>query len=179
MLAWLTVFGAVVAMAFVLRRLPRVRWGPALVVGALALAAHLLDYLVTLYITPDLALEANPLWRIAVRAFGLWPAKVYAFTGKVGLSVFSAQLFAWFLSRPRATLQRGPSGFFTMAAPKASNLAPFFAFSFALFGPYFFYITAYNWLGFTESPWYEKVPSPPLAIALYFAGVGVAYWRVK
>jgi len=166
-------------MALVLRRLHRVRWRGAVIVGLLALAAHLADYFVTLYITPDLVLEANPIWRIAIRSFGLTAAKVYAFTGKVGLSVLSAQLFAWFVSRPRAELQRGPSGFLTLAKPKVSNIAPFFAFSFALFGPYFFYITAYNWLGFVDSPWYEKAPSPPLAIVLYFTALGITYWRVK
>jgi hypothetical protein len=179
-LAWVVVFSSALAMGVVLKRRENVRWGPALFIGALALAAHLADYFVTLHITPGLELEANPLWRVAVRSFGLAWAKAYAFSGKVLLSVLSAQLFAWWSSIPRGVqLTRSKTGFLTATRPKMSNIAPFFAFSFALFGPYFFYITAYNWLGFVESPLYEKAPSPPLAIALYFVGVGVAYWRLR
>lgn len=175
-LAWVTVAGAVVAMAVVLGRKPAVRFWPAAVVGLLALAAHLLDYFVTLHITPDLKLEANPLWRVAVTAFGLGPAKLYALSGKVLLSVLSAQLFAWYLATPKPVTM---ASFLSAQRPQLGSLARFFAFSFALFGPYFFYITAYNWLGFVESPWYDRVPSPPLAIPLYFVGVGIAYWRLK
>jgi hypothetical protein len=166
--AWVSVFAGAVAMGLVLRGRP-VRWGPALVVGGLALAAHLLDYFVTLYITPGLQLEANPLWRSAIRAFGLPVAKVYALSGKVLLSVLSAQLWAWYQVTPApAVVQR----------VSFKRIARLFAASFALFGPYFFYITLYNWLGFVESPWYERLPSPPLAIALYFAGV-IAVIRVR
>lgn len=181
-LAWVTVAAAVVAMAVILRRgsVARERepgrWRSALIVGGLALAAHLADYFVTLHITPDLELEANPLWRIAVRAFGLGPAKLYALSGKVLLSVLSAQLFAWYLTVPKP--QRA-EGFLSASRPDFVSVARFFAFAFALFGPYFLYITAYNWLGYVESAWYERAPSPPLAIPLYFVGVALAYWRLR
>lgn len=165
--AWVTVFGGAVAMGLVLKG-RALRWTPALVVGVLALAAHLLDYFVTLHITPGLQLEANPLWRSAIRAFGLGPAKLYALSGKVLLSVLSFELFAWFLITPKVT------------TPEFSwkRVARLFAFSFALFGPYFFYITLYNWVGYVESPWYERLPSPPLAILLYFAGVAAGWVQV-
>ncbi len=183
-LAWVTVAGAVAAMAVVLGRRANGagrerepgRLRSALIVGALALVAHLADYFVTLHITPDLELEANPLWRIAVRAFGLGPAKLYALSGKVLLSVLSAQLFAWYLTVPKP--QRA-EGFWSASRPDFTSVARFFAFAFALFGPYFLYITAYNWLGYVESAWYERAPSPPLAIPLYFVGVAIAYWRLK
>lgn len=175
-LAWGVVAASVVAMAAVLRAKPSVRWAPALAVGAAALVAHLMDYFVTLHITPDLELEANPLWRIAVRSFGLQAAKAYALSGKVLLSVLSAQLFAWYLGVPKPV---SDAAFLSAKKPELQSLTRFFAFSFALFGPYFLYITAYNWLGFVESPWYERAPSPPLAIPLYFLGVGIAYWRLK
>ena len=175
-LAWVTVAAGVGAMGLALRGKPGVRWGPALAVGLAALIAHLADYFVTLHITPDLALEANPLWRIAVRALGLGLAKVYALSGKVLLAVLSAQLFAWYLATPKPAQT---AAFLSAQKPELKSLARFFAFSFALFGPYFLYITAYNWLGFVESPWYERAPSPPLAIPLYFLGVGIAYWRLK
>jgi hypothetical protein len=159
--AWVTVFAGAVAMVFPLRG-RALRWKPALAVGLLALAAHLLDYFVTLYITPDLALEANPLWRSAIHAFGLSAAKVYALSGKVLLSVLSFELFAWFLATPPPPVT---------GAVSFKRLARLFAGAFALFGPYFFYITAYNWLGYVESPWYGRFPSPPVAIAVYFAGI--------
>jgi hypothetical protein len=165
--AWVSVFAGAVAMGFVLRG-RRLRWAPALAVGGLALAAHLLDYFVTLHITPGLQLEANPLWRSAIRAFGLPFAKAYALSGKVLLSVLSFQLFAWYqLTPPPPVVSR----------VSWKRIARLFAGSFALFGPYFFYITLYNWLGFVESPWYERLPSPPLAIAVYFAGVLVLIRR--
>jgi len=170
-------------MAAVLKRQAHIRWVASMVVGAIALSAHLLDYFVTLAISPTLELEANPLWRIAIAGLGLPYAKAYAFTGKVLLSVLSAEFFAWYLAvrqrpEPDGEAVSGAS-FLSIRRPRFARMTPFFAFSFALFGGYFFYITAYNWLGYLESPWYPRLPSPPLAIALYFAGVGVAYWSVR
>lgn len=70
--AWATVFLAAIGLAVVLRgRSLRGVLVPALIVGVVGLAAHLLDYFVTLRISPDLAMEANPIWRIALDHFGL------------------------------------------------------------------------------------------------------------
>lgn len=52
----------------------------------------------------------------------------------------------------------------------------FFAFAFALFGPYFFYITFMNLSGDTEL--YEQLPSPPVAIVIYFVGVTAGYFAL-
>lgn len=186
--AWLTVFGGAIALGLILRSVnTRGVWPAALIVGTLGLAAHLLDYFVTLRITPDLAMEANPIWRVVIDNFGLGFARVYGLTGKLLLSVLSAQLFAWHLSH-RASLfphsAKGPLDFVQQlgrGAPRLGNIRSFFAFAFALFGPYFFYITLMNVVGASESDWYERLPSPPVAILLYFAGVTAAYfgsmWR--
>ncbi len=182
-LAWVTVFGASVAMALVLRHIPlRPVLVRASIIGALGLLAHLLDYFVTLDITPDLSLEANPLWRVIIDSFGLTLAKVYGLSGKVLLSVVSFELFAWHLSH-RATLFPPSASSFGefvrglgVGAPRLGNVRSFFAFAFALFGPYFFYITALNLAGDRAPDIAEQLPSPPVAIALYFSGVIAAYF---
>lgn len=186
--AWLAVFGGAIVLGLILRTVDtRGTWPLALAIGALGLSAHLLDYFVTLRITPDLSLEANPLWRVIIDRFGLGFARVYGLTGKVLLSVLSTQLFAWHLSH-RASLfpvaATGPLDFIKqlgLGAPRLGNIRSFFAFSFALFGPYFFYITGMNVIGALESPWYERLPSPPIAILGYFALVTAGYfasmWR--
>lgn len=182
-LAWVTVFGAVVAMTFVLRHVSlRPVLLRAAIIGALGLLAHLLDYFVTLDITPDLSMEANPLWRVIVDHFGLGIAKAYGLSGKVLLSVVSFQLFAWHLSH-RATLFPASASSFGefvrtlgTGAPRLGNVRSFFAFAFALFGPYFFYITALNVAGDRAPAVAERLPSPFVAIALYFVGVIAAYF---
>jgi hypothetical protein len=201
--AWLTVFGGAIALGLILRRVDtRGVWPAALGVGGLGLTAHLLDYFVTLKITPDLSMEANPIWRVVIDNFGLWVARVYGLSGKLLLSVVSTQLFAWHLAH-RASLfptketktfsefvrqlgQGAPGlgnirSFPSSGRGAAGRLASFFAFAFALFGPYFFYITFMNVTGAAESELYERLPSPPVAILVYFAGVIAAYfgsmWR--
>lgn len=187
-LAWVTVFSASLAMFFVLRsvrlRDVAVRAG---VVGFLALTAHLLDFFVTLDITPDLSMEANPLWRVIIDAFGLTIAKAYGFTGKVLLSVLSFQLFAWHLAHRASLFPATASSFgefvrkLGVGAPRLGNVRSFFAFAFALFGPYFFYITLMNVTGDRAPELYGRLPSPPVAIAIFFVGIIAAYfvtmWR--
>lgn len=186
--AWVTVFAGAIVLFVILRGTDtRGVWPWALGVGSLGLLAHLLDYFVTLRITPDLTLEANPLWRVIIDRFGLTIARAYGLSGKVLLSVLSAQLFAWHLSHRASLFPRTASGPLEFVrelgrgAPRLGNIRSFFAFAFALFGPYFFYITAMNVAGALESPWYERLPSPPVAILGYFALVTGAYffsmWR--
>lgn len=182
--AWVTVFGGAIAMALVLRRRDMARcWVPAAVVGGLGLVAHLLDYFVTLRITPDLSMEANPIWRIAVHHFGLTIAKAYGLTGKLLVSVLSFELFAFYLSQRRELFPDRADGFADFvrrfgkagARGKVANIASFFSFSFALFGPYFFYITFMNASGEDEAL-YARLPSPPVAIAAWLVLVGAAYF---
>ena len=74
--AWASVFLGALAMGAVLRRRDLADCRPkALAVGGVGLLAHLLDFGVTLRITPDLAMEANPIWRIVIDRFGLAVAK--------------------------------------------------------------------------------------------------------
>ncbi len=54
------------------------------------------------------------------------------------------------------------------------NLVNFFGFSFALLGPFFFYVALLN--GLIESPIYLRFPAMPLVLALYLGGVVVAYF---
>jgi len=187
-LAWVTVFAASVGMGFVLQRTSLrpfvLRAG---LVGGLALCAHLLDFFVTLDITPDLSMEANPLWRVIIDGFGLTIAKGYGFTGKVLLSVLSFQLFAWHLAHRASLFPPSADSFgefvkkVGVGAPRFGNVRSFFAFAFALFGPYFFYITLMNVTGDRAPALYGQLPSPPVAIAVFFVGVIASYfvtmWR--
>jgi hypothetical protein len=185
--AWLTVFLGAIGMALVLRRRDlKGCLAPAAVVGALALAAHLLDYAVTLRITPDLSMEANPIWRIVIDRLGLAIAKAYGLSGKILVSVLSFELYAFYLSQRRELLPARADGFRDFVARlgkdagRLANVRSFFAFAFALFGPYFFYITFMNLSG-DDEVFYEKLPSPPVAIVAYFSAVTAAYfaaaWR--
>lgn len=190
-LAWLTVFVGAIAMARVLQRY---RWRsvvvPAGILGAACLAAHLLDYFVTLKISPSLAMEANPIWRIVVERWGLMPAKLYGLTGKLLLSVLGFQLFAFYLLQRSELFPESFSGFadfwrrFGATAGvrrriEWRRLASFFAFSFALIGPFFFYVALLNSLA--ESPLYTRLPPMPLVLAVYLAATTAAYllltWR--
>ncbi|MBL8915939.1 MAG: hypothetical protein JNM17_34895 [Archangium sp.] len=178
--AWVTVFAAAVALGFVVRTFPRA----ALVVGLISLAAHLLDYFVTLHITPDLSAEANPIWRIVIDRGGLNIAKAYGLTGKILLSVISTQLYAWYLSHRGSLFPKSANTFgefvknLGTGAPRLGNIRSFFAFAFALFGPYFFYITFMNVVGEWNPSLYVKLPSPPVAIILYFSAVTASYFAL-
>lgn len=186
--AWFTVFGGAVGLGLILKRTDtRGVWPAALAVGALGLLAHLLDYFFTLKITPDLSMEANPIWRVVIDRFGLAFARVYGLTGKILLSVVSTELFAWHLSHRASLFPKEAKSFSEFVrllgrgAPQLGNIRSFFAFAFALFGPYFFYITFMNVTGDSSSELYEQLPSPPVAILVYFVGVTAAYfgsmWR--
>lgn len=177
----------------VLRRrpLPREVWLPAAIVAGLGLVAHLLDYVVTLRLSPDLAMEANPIWRIVVDGFGLPIAKAYGLTGKILVSVLSFELFAWYLQTRRDLLPAsaaGPADFlrgFGKETPRRfgvawKNLFSVFAFVFALLGPYFFYVVLLNSLE-DDARLRSALPSPIPAIAVYLVALVAAYfaagWR--
>lgn len=179
--AWVTVFAGAIALGFVVRTsAPRA----AVVIGLVSLAAHLLDYFVTLHLTPDLSAEANPIWRIVIDSAGLTIAKAYGLSGKVLLSIISYQLYAWYLSHRASLFPPSAAGFgdfvkkLGQGAPRFGNVRSFFAFAFALFGPYFFYITFINVVGEWNPALYVKLPSPPVAIVLYFSAVTAAYFAL-
>lgn len=185
--AWLTVFAGAVAMGLVLRRTRAMRghWGPAAAVGSLSLCAHVLDYVVTLRMSPTLGAEGNPIWRIAIDHFGLPIAKVYGLTGKILLAVLAFELFALYRIQRAQLFPEHAEGFrsfwqgFGPAGSRHSlvrwrNLVNFFGFSFAWLGPFFFYVALLN--GLIESPVYLRFPAMPLVLALYLAVIVVAYF---
>ena len=185
--AWLAVFGGALALGVGLRRSASMsgRWIPALAVGGASLAAHLLDYGITLRVSPTLALEANPIWRIAIDAFGVPLAKVYGLTGKILLAVLSFELFACYLIHREQLYPARADGFFAFwrsfgsvarsGTPRRwEGVANFFAFSFALLGPFFFYVALLNSL--VNDAFYTRLPSMPLVLLLYLAGVTAAYF---
>jgi hypothetical protein len=189
--AWLGVFGFCVGMARVInKRLSRAVLVSSLIVGGLSLAAHLLDYFGTLKITPDLAVEANPIWRIVVDRLGLAVARWYGLTGKIMLAILSFEFFAYYISgRPRLlpNAARGFADFWGKYGEKAhfgSRLANFFAFLFALIGPFCFYIALLNAL--SNSELYMRMPAMPIMLAVYIIILASIYlfgnylsWRLN
>ena len=185
--AWLTVFVGALTMAQVLRRSGSLRghWGPAALVGLASLAAHLLDYAVTLRMSPTLGAEGNPIWRIAIEHLGLGLAKLYGLTGKLLLSILSFELFCFYrIQRARLFPEQADSfrSFWRRLGDASGrrvrvhwpNLANFFAFSFALLGPFFFYVALLNSL--IDSALYLRLPAMPLVLALYLATIVAAYF---
>ncbi len=185
--AWLTVFVGAVAMSLVLRRTGAMqdRWGPAAAVGAVSLCAHLLDYAVTMHMSPTLGADGNPIWRIAIDHFGLPIAKLYGLTGKILLAVLASEFFALYLIQRVELFPDRAEGFrsfwrgFGSARAGRSrvqwrNLVNFFGFSFALLGPFLFYVALLNVL--IESPIYLRLPAMPLVLALYLGVIVVAYF---
>lgn len=174
--AWLTVSLGSVAMAHVLRRQARpVAWRPALVVGGLALAAHMADYFITLERSPDLALELNPLWRNVLNAAGLTVAKWYGLTGKIFLSILAAQMTAFYLAdreRLYPESARDFTGFVRALGERsrswrdrAAALFTVFAFFFAGLSFFYFYIAWQNSL--TDPEVVERLWSTPAALGVY------------
>lgn len=183
-LAWLSVLGGNVAMVSALRHEKRRSiWAPAIVVGAGALVANLADYVVTLYRSPDLSLEANPLWRNVIDHFGLTMAKTYGLSGKILVSVLAAQMFAFYLSnRMRLFPVRDTAlpGFLLRMGDRSRRLGDrvmalfvVFAFLFAGIQMLGFYIAYLNWIG--PAQYTLPVPSFPVAILIYLALLGLCF----
>ncbi len=151
-LAWGSVFLGAVGMAGVLRRHSlRPFLLPSLGVGAFALFAHSLDYWVTLRMSPTLAMEANPIWRIVIDAFGLRLALAYGLSGKLLLSVLSFECFAYYLVQRERLYPTGADGLRSFwgaygrpnsgyEAVRWANLVNFFCFGFALLSPFVAYV---------------------------------------
>ena len=184
--AWGSVFLGSIAMGLLLRRTALGgRWAPALAVGGVSLAAHLLDYHITLRLSPTLALEANPIWRIVIDHSSIGFAKLYALSGKLLLSVLSFELYAYYLvQRERLFPHDAKSlvsfwrGFGARGGhallPRGANLFNFFAFSFALIGPFLFYVSFLNLS--VQDPHYLRLPSLPLALVLWLSVLTAAYF---
>jgi len=185
-LAWMSVFFATVVIGFTLKKpLSRKVWIPALIVGCVSLAAHLLDYFVTLHVSPSLTEEANPIWRIVIDNYGLKIAKAYGLTGKVLLSILSFELFAYYLIQRERFFPETSENFlsfwrkFGVSDRKKptlclSNIINFFSFAFALVGPFYFYVALLN--SMVNNLSYYLLPSMPLMLLIYLAGVTITYF---
>ncbi len=180
--AWVTVLGGVVALVFPLRRYElRPFLLPAAAVGGASLLAHLLDYWVTLRISPDLGLEANPLWRVVVELWGAGPAKLYGLSGKILLSILAFELFAFYLAQRSLLFPRnaaGPVEFWRRFGNRSlrvdwRRIANFFSFTFAWIGPFYFYVALMNSLA--EGPHHERLPAMPLVLVAYLGATTGAY----
>lgn len=190
--AWLTVFAGAAAQAIWLRRETRAHVGAFLGVLILSLTAHLLDYFLTLAITPDLSEEANPIWRVALTSFGLPAAKAYGLTGKVLVSLTAAWCYVYHLSRRAPLLPTSARTFSSFIAgfgadsPRVGGVrwapvAHLFAFLYAGLGPFFFYISFLNYVGGVRDDMalYTALPSPVPAVAGYLLLLVAAYFGVN
>lgn len=193
-LAWSMVFLAAIGMIFVLRKHSlRGKWQAALIVGSVSLVAHLIDFFGTLKVCPDLSFEANPIWCVVVEKMGLSLARWYGFTGKVLLAIISFEFFAYYLTQRETLLPDRAQGFFSFwrnfgkkdlskSVIRFANIKNFFAFLFALIGPFCLYIALLN--SITDSELYMRMPSMPLMLLLYlfFLTLGFLfgnYWSFK
>ena len=175
--AWFGVLALIIFMSCVLNRYkskPKVI--PAIAIGLMSLAAHMTDYFGTIGITPDLAIEGNPIWRVVVDNLGLQIALFYGLSGKIFLSVLSFQFFLYYLIKLRECIPARSSGFFDFwhrfghkegRARSFSwlNIRVFFSFVFSLIGPFCFYIALLN--NISNQAIYYKLPAMPIALAIY------------
>ena len=184
-LAWFSVFLGVIGMCFVLRKHSMVgKWRLSLIVGGVALFAHILDYVVTIRLNPSLSFEANPIWCIVVEKMGLEIAKWYGLTGKILISILSFQFFAFYLIQRETLLPKKANGFINFwknygrtkkgrTVLELSNITNLFSFLFSLSGPFYFYVVFLN--SITDEELYLQVPSMPLAGFLYVVILSIVY----
>ena len=184
LLAWAVCVFAVVAMTFALHHERRVAVHLAGAgVGAIALAANLLDYFVTLSASPELALEANPLYGGMVAAYGVETAKLYALSGKIMVSILAGQMFAFYLSNIERLYPKRARTIVEFAfgmGNRARNtrerwvaLFTLFAFLFAGIQPLYFYIAFLN--GIQDLALLARLPSATTAIAVTIVIVYAAF----
>ncbi len=189
--AWAAVFAAALFLLSVFKNrtdLCRRYLTPALAAGFLNLAAHLGDFFVTVRITPDLGLEANPLWLAAATAFGLKTAIWYGLTGKILLSIISFELYFVYLSGRSALYPREKGGllfFFrnfgsvpnNYGGKKAKGLFNIFSFLFSLSGLYCFYVIFLNIAFYSGSPVLKYgFPDPAAFLIVYLAVLTAVYF---
>jgi len=183
-LAWLTVAVGSIAMAFVLRHeKSRAVWIVSVIVGIIALTANLADYYVTLYRSPDLSLEANPLWRNIADYFGIDVARWYGLTGKIFVSILSGQMFAFYLTNRKRLFPESACsfpGFIIHLGNKSKTLGQrftalcaMFAFFFAGMQLLYFYIAYLNW--FADSASRNQLLSVPTAILILIISLVIGF----
>ena len=184
-LAWATVFFGALLMWRATREVRgRGVWTAAFVVTALAIVAHLADYVITLRRSPDLALELNPLWRNIVERYGIGVAKWYGLSGKLLVSVLAGQMTAFYLGNRQRLFARasglGALGFAVHMGERsrtwrdrAAALFTIFAFFFAGLTFFYFYIAYQNSL--TDPAAFDRLPSTPMAVLIYVVVLCAAF----
>jgi hypothetical protein len=184
-LAWIAVAGGCMTMAFALRRERRCAiWTVSALVGAVALAANLTDYFITLHLSPDLGYEANPLWRNVMDRWGLQVAKAYGLSGKILVSLLAGQMFAFYLSNLQRLYPASADSLAQFllrmgnrsrtAGQRVVALFTLFAFFFSGIQVFYFYISYLNWTGGAD--W---LPSMPLAVLLLILAVALAFAAIS
>jgi hypothetical protein len=134
--------------------------------------------------SPTLAMEANPIWRIVIDSFGLRLALAYGLSGKLLLSVLSFEFFAYYLVQRERLYPAGVGGLRSFwgsygrtgngyQAVRGANLVNFFCFGFALLSPFVVYVALLNSL--VDHPAYLRLPSMPTALVLYLGALAASY----
>ncbi len=185
--AWVTVGLAALGLALLLRRCEHApgerRW--AVIAGIVALVCHLQDLGLTLLVTPDLALEANPIWLAVIHAWGVPVSIAYGLSGKLLLSLLSYQLFALYLIQRRGLYPPSEDEAVFRAFWKAYGAGPglgpqrllswtnLFAFVFPWVAPLMIYASVLNT---TEHPSLLRLLPPwPVACVVWVGAVAVAW----
>lgn len=152
-----------------------------------SLVVHLLDTGLTLYITPDLALEGNPLWQAILRLTGLPFAIVWGATGKVLVAVLHAECAAHYLRlRDRLQPTEAPTflayvqNFGGSQRVSPARVLALLAFLAAGFAPFFLYISALNAIGgiFEAFTLYDQLPDPFVAAFVWGLALAPAFYVV-
>ncbi len=185
--AWPVALALVLLLGRGLRGLPRAYRGPVLAVLLVSLAAHLLDTGLTLHITPDLRLEANPLWQAILRLAGLDAAIAWGLTGKVLVAVLHAECWAHYLLLREGLYPHEAPTFGAFLASfggrgfSTARLRAFLAFVAGGFGPYFFYISALNAVGgvWEDFALYDRMPDPFVAAFLWGMTLSAGFYLVS
>lgn len=189
--AWLTVFLGSIGLFRVVRRYDWRRHRRALILfGLITMGGYVADITATLVVSPHLELEGNPIWLLVLERWGLGPALVYGFSGKLLLAVCTVEAFAFWLVQRHALYPESATGFREFwsrlgnhlpayAGVRPARLFNFFAYAFALIAPFSYYIALLN--AFARSDLYLLFPPMPLAVAAWLAGVAALYpwvmWR--
>ena len=184
--AWITVFAGSIGMLLVLRKhslnekikLP-------LIIGLATLIAHFADYYITLKVSPDLSLEANPLWRNMIDSFGLNIAKWYGLTGKIFLSILSFEFFAFYMIKRKSMFPVAASNIVsfyqqfgktqTIRKINVECIINYFSFMFALLGPFYFYVALLN----SDSLFQDVLPAAPIVLIFYLFSLTILYFMLN
>lgn len=185
--AWMTVVLAAIGLWLLLRRCEQLpserRWARG--VGLLALVCHLQDIGITLWVTPDLTQEANPIWLAVTHAWGLPTAIAYGLSGKLLLALLSYQLFALYLVQRRGlyppahtapgfrdfwkTYGAGPG----LGPQRLLSWANLFAFVFPLVAPLMLYVSLLNTA--SQPAILRLLPPWPLVCLVWVGSVAVSW----